>query len=306
MAGKGKKKGIGKIISIIVTVLMYVFFAICLLGLVVSIMSKRSGDGAVSFFGYEMRFVLTGSMEADPSTDVSAYKIKSIKKNSVIFVKRVPEDKTKAEAFYADIKIGDVLTFRYVYGTRQETITHRVVGITAKESGGYIILLRGDNKDGNDEILTQEIDTSAEESFNYVIGKVVGSSYVFGLIIYILKQPIGIILTIIVPSAIIIIYEVVRITSAVGAAKRKKELEERERNQNAIDEQLSEIEELKRKLAALENARGGDVGSSENADDGNSVPDDTEEGSVEDINEQEPQKTEENVAEDGVDIKTDI
>lgn len=306
MAGKGKKKGIGKIISIIVTVLMYVFFAICLLGLVVSIMSKRSGDGAVSLFGYEMRFVLTGSMEADPSTDVSAYKIKSIKKNSVIFVKRVPEDKTKAEAFYADIKIGDVLTFRYVYGTRQETITHRVVCITAKESGGYIILLRGDNKDGNDEILTQEIDTSAEESFNYVIGKVVGSSYVFGLIIYILKQPIGIILTIIVPSAIIIIFEVIRITSAVGAAKRKKELEERERNQNAIDEQLSEIEELKRKLAALENARGGDVGSSENADDGNSVPDDTEEGSVEDINEQEPQKTEENVAEDGVDIKTDI
>ncbi len=242
---KGKKLNFKTILGIIGNVLMYVFFALCLFGLIMSIVSKRDKDGTVILFGHEIRFVLTNSMEKCDLTDVSAYKIKDIPKRSVIFVQVVPEDDVKAEEWYANLKIGDVLTFRYYYST-QETITHRLVDITPKEGSGYILTLEGDNKDYDAKLLKQVIDTSDKDSFNYVLGKVTGVSYPLGLLVYVLKQPIGLALIVIVPCAIIIILEVIRIVTAVNAEKKKKADTEKAERQNEIDE-------LKKQLAALQN-----------------------------------------------------
>ena len=238
---KAKVKKIGKIA---LDVLLYIFLAICIFAVFVTVLSKRDSDGAAEVFGYQMRVVTSDSMSESEFTDVSAYKIKDIPIRSMVFVKVMPDDPAEADEFYRSLKVGDVLTFRYVY-TTQVTITHRITSITEKDTGGFIIELAGDNKNSEDGQLTQVIDTSIPNNTNYVIGKVMGQAYLLGLIMSFLMQPIGIILLIIVPCFIIILLEVLKIAKVLGADKKKREQEEKQKKDD-------ELEELRRKLAELE------------------------------------------------------
>jgi len=238
---KAKVKKIGKIA---LDVLLYIFLAICIFAVFVTVLSKRDSDGAAEVFGYQMRVVTSDSMSESEFTDVSAYKIKDIPIRSMVFVKVMPDDPTEADEFYRSLKVGDVLTFRYVY-TTQVTITHRITSITEKDTGGFIIQLAGDNKNSEDGQLTQVIDTSIPNNTNYVIGKVTGQAYLLGLLMSFLMQPVGIIILIIVPCFIIILLEVLKIAKVLGADKKKREQEEKEKKDN-------ELEELRRKLAELE------------------------------------------------------
>ena len=238
---RAKIKKIGKIA---LDVLLYIFLAICLLSVILTVVSKRDSDGAAEIFGYQMRVVTSDSMSGSEFTDVSDYKIKDIPIRSMVFVKKMPEDPTRADEWYSSLKVGDVLTFRYVY-TTQVTITHRITSITEKETGGFIIELEGDNKSTEDGQLTQIIDTSIPNNPNYIIGKVTGQAYLIGVLMSFLMQPVGMILLIIVPCFIIILFEVLKIANVLGAEKKKREQEEKEKKDK-------ELEELRRKLAELE------------------------------------------------------
>ena len=242
------KKGL----TIALNVLLYILLAVALFSVIMAIVSKKDPDGAATVFGHQVRIVQSESMEESEFTDVSDYKIKSLPLKSILLIKVVPTDADKAEEFYANIKKGDVLTFRYVYD-RQVTITHRVIeDPEKKETGGYIIRLEGDNKDSDDPAVldTQVIDTSlAETSPNYIIGKVVGSSPLLGKFIYMLTLPVGVVCLIIVPALIVIVLEVIHIVNVLSEEKRKKMLEESKKKED-------EIEELKRQLAILSQAVG--------------------------------------------------
>ena len=210
--------------------LVFVFCAICLLLLLFTLFSKQDADGAVKLAGYEMRIVLSGSMEKNADVDVSDYRIKDIKTGSMVLVQLVPEDVTQADKFYSELKVGDVLTFRYDVSAKpfegktapQITVTHRIIDIQPNARGGYIITLRGDNASAT-VADTQVIDTSDQTSPNYVIGKVTAQSFLLGWLAYSLKRPLGLVMLIIVPSVIIVIGQVVQIIS-VCKGKNKKEL----------------------------------------------------------------------------------
>lgn len=236
-----------KIIDIVLNVLTYLFFAICLVALVLSVTAKKDADGAVNLFGTQMRVVLSNSMAKCDQTDVSAYKIKDIPVKSMLFIDLVPEDGKEADEWYKNLKVGDVLTFRYVY-VQQETITHRITEITPKETGGYIIRLDGDNKASDANTLTQTIDTSETDSPNYIIGKVTGQNYLLGLLITAVKSPVGIICIVIIPCIIIAVFEIFRLVGALTENKRKQEREEQKKR----DE---EFEEMKRQLELLQKAQ---------------------------------------------------
>ena len=240
------KQLLKKIAKIAGNVLLYTFIVISLVGVLLTITAKKDADGTATIFGMQMRFVLSPSMEKSDATDVSDFKIKDIPTKSVIFVEVVPDDPAEAEKWYSELAVGDVLTFKYVYVT-QETITHRITSIEPKATGGYIIELEGDNKSENSDTLSQTIDTSQTDSPNYVIGKVVGQNYVLGLFVNMLKNPVVLILCVIVPAVGIIIFEIIRLVTLFGAEKRQKDQEEKEKQQ-------SELDELRRKLAALEAA----------------------------------------------------
>ena len=234
-----------QLLNVFANVFIYVFLGLSIILLCLSITSKKDKNDAINIFGYQMRIVISPSMEKNENTynDIKKFKIKDLKVKSLIFIKKVSDNE---DLWYENIKKGDVLTFRYTYDNKQETITHRVIDIYKNESGiGYTINLQGDNRDKNDSVAIQTIDTSDENSTNYVIGKVVAKSYFFGLLIYSLKQPIGIVLLVIVPSLIIIILEIIRIINYINEEKKKKIIEEKNKQQD-------EIEDLKRKLASLE------------------------------------------------------
>lgn len=241
-----KNARVKKALSITVNVLLYVFFAICVFALITSIRNRKQGD-TFKLFGYEMRYVLTGSMERNPNTDVSGFRIKSIPQGSVVFIKVIPEiDVTSEEEWQMqkdwlkDLKVGDVLTFYYSEYSSQTVITHRITKITPKDDGHFIIELRGDN----DDDIGQVLDTAdyGNGDFNEIIGKVVGKSVVLGGLLTLLKKPWGMALVVIVPCAIVILMEVIKIVNTINESKRQK----------MAEANASEMDELKRRLAQLE------------------------------------------------------
>ena len=237
-----------KLLNVVANVLLFAFLALAIgtvaLTVVSKLNAKNKGDDAVSVFGYQMRIVETNSMGECDDTDVSKFDVKSIPQYSMVFIETVPEDKAEAEQWYKSLKVGDVLTFKYVY-TQQVTITHRVISITPSDDGGLTVTLEGDNKTEDTDLLTQVINTADTDSPNYIVGKVVGHNFLFGLFLNFLRSPWGIIFIIIVPCLIIIILEVIRIVGIVNADKRKKEAEVHQ----AKDDELNE---LRRRLAELE------------------------------------------------------
>ena len=231
-------------------VLLYAFIAISILGILLTITSKKDNDGTATLFGIQIRYVISPSMEKNESMDYSDFTIKDIPVKSMVFIDVVPEDEEEAKRWYSDLKVGDVVTFKYVY-VKQDTITHRITRIEPKSDGGYIISLAGDNRESEADVQIQTIDTSLTNSPNYIIGKVVAVSYPIGLFIGALKSPVGIVCVIIIPSFIILNIEIFKMVRILGADKKKKATEEKERQQNELDE-------LRRRLAELEANRSGE------------------------------------------------
>ena len=232
-----------KILSIVMNVLVYAFIAVIALFLIFTIVFGKLGSDATSILGYQFRTVISPSMEECELTNVSNYDIKSLPLNTMIFIEEVPTDSTEANEWYSDLEVGDVLTFKYLY-VRQEVITHRIIKIEDNGKGGYYIYLEGDNKNTESGILTQMIDTSNEFSPNYVIGKVVGHSYVIGSLVTFLRSTIGLVLIIVV-IVVILILEVLKLAKLLTHDKREAE----KKKQQA---QLDELEELRKKVALLE------------------------------------------------------
>ncbi len=247
-------KKVGKILS---NVVLFVFLVICIFSVFLTVLSKRDTDGAAEVFGYQMRLVTSQSMEKCEYTDVSSFKIKDIPLRSMLFIQTVPDDEGEAEEWYRELQVGDVLTFRYVYGS-QVTVTHRITSITEKASGGFIIELAGDNKNDADGQLTQVIDTSERNSPNYVLGKVTLRAYWFGLLMSFLMTPVGIVFIVILPCLIIILLEVMKIAKTLSRDKREKEEEETRKKEE-------ELEELRRKLAELEAEKNDSAGAAANS-----------------------------------------
>lgn len=242
----GKKDVVKKTLKIVGDVLLFLIIALALFVLVVSITSKKDADGTATVFGCQLRFVQSSSMEQCAETDVSGYEIKSIPVKSCVFIEVVPENEEQKAEWYKALKVGDVLTIKYVY-TKQETITHRIVKIQEKETGGYIITLEGDNKGSDSRLLTQMINTSLQNTPNYVVGKVTGQSYLLGLLVYALKTPVGIVCIVIIPSVIVLIFEVLRLVKVFGGEKKEKLAEKQKAQELELEELKRQLEELQRK-----------------------------------------------------------
>lgn len=235
-----------RIIRIVGSVVLYSFIVVSIFAVMLVLFGQKDPDGTVTVLGRQMRTVLTGSMEECEHTNVEGFDIGSIKKGAMVFIETVPEDPKEAAKWYEALEVGDVLTFRYLY-TNQETITHRIIK-KDKVEGGYKITLRGDNINSKDGALEQVIDTSIDPGIatNYVIGKVVGTSFALGWFISLIKEPIGMVFIIILPCVAIIVLEIVRIFGVVGEEKRRKLTEEHKEK----DDRIAELEKMIAELAA--------------------------------------------------------
>ena len=254
------KQKVLKALQIAGDVLFCLIIAFALFVLIISVSSKRDADGTATVFGYQLRFVRSGSMEKCDQTDVSGYKIKSIPGKSCVFIKKAPapEDQQALNEWCSALSVGDVLTFQYSkYGAaniQDKVITHRIVKIEPKE-GGYIITLEGDNKNDTGSVGQQVIDTTKADGLDYIIGKVEGQSYFLGLCVYALKSPVGLIFIIIVPCMIVIAYEVIKIITVLNKDKKDRQQQEKTAKEDEIALLRKQLEELQKSGGTAEAPR---------------------------------------------------
>lgn len=254
------KQKVLKALQIAGDVLFCLIIAFALFVLIISVSSKRDADGTATVFGYQLRFVRSGSMEKCDQTDVSGYKIKSIPVKSCVFIKKAPapDDQQALNEWCSALSVGDVLTFQYSkYGAtniQDKVITHRIVKIEPKE-GGYIITLEGDNKNDTGSVEQQVIDTTKADGLDYIIGKVEGQSYFLGLCVYALKSPVGLVFIIIVPCMIVIAYEVIKIITVLNKDKKDRQQQEKTAKEDEIALLRKQLEELQKSGGTAEAPR---------------------------------------------------
>ena len=130
-----------KSVKIVASVLLYVFVGLCIVAVVLLLMGRGKEDGATTVLGYQLRTVLTPSMDENDNFDASRFDIGSIPKDAMVFVETVPEDPAEAKEFYDSIREGDVLTFmydEYDIGGQPDVITHRVIARRQVEVDGVL------------------------------------------------------------------------------------------------------------------------------------------------------------------------
>lgn len=266
------KQKVLKALQIAGDVLFCLIIAFALFVLIISVSAKRDADGTANVFGYQLRFVRSGSMEKCDQTDVSGYKIKSIPVKSCVFIKKAPapDDQQALKEWCSALSVGDVLTFQYSkYGAtniQDKVITHRIVKIEPKE-GGYIITLEGDNKNDTGSVGQQVIDTTKADGLDYIIGKVEGQSYFLGLCVYALKSPVGLVFIIIVPCMIVIAYEVIKIVTVLNKDKKDRQQQEKTAKEDEIALLRKQLEELQKSGGTAEAPRQNSDAETETSDD---------------------------------------
>jgi len=106
------------------------------------------------------------------------------------------------------LKVGDILCFK-IETESPTTVTHRIINITSQ---GFIT--KGDaNEDPDTWIVKKE----------NVVGKVIATIPYLGYLGYFVRTPIGFILLIIIPAALLIIIEIKNIIKEAKKAKQEKQ-----------------------------------------------------------------------------------
>ncbi len=179
------------ILSWINHLITFILFTL-LLAVAFLVISTRASGGEPSLFGYQLKIVLSGSMEPE------------IKTGSVIAVKPV-EDKT-------DLKVNDIITF---VDSRNQIVTHRIIDVIGGE-GNKQYVTKGDNNEHPD------VEPVIREN---VIAKYSGFTIPYlGYFIEFAKSQKGAVLLFIVPGVLLLIYAAFQIWSvfkAIEANSRK-------------------------------------------------------------------------------------
>ena len=188
-------KDIKWLVSFMLSVIMYAIIVILLLigaVLLVYFVDFKIRDSNMQTPLYGAYVIVSGSMEPN------------IKIHDAVIIKRVKEEK---------IKIGDVVTYRSMddafYGI---LITHRVVNIEEKD-GRKVYITKGDSN--------ETIDRSPVEAFQ-IQGKVVMKVPKIGYLKYFLIDYYGWIIAILVPSAAIVSYDIVKLFKRVKENREEK------------------------------------------------------------------------------------
>ncbi|WP_026703036.1 signal peptidase I SipW [Salibacterium aidingense] len=168
-----------KLLTLMSSTVTFLLFAALLCMIIIVISSKASG-GSPSAMGYEMKSVLSGSMEPTFQT------------GSIIAIEPTEENGTEYQE-------GDIITFQQ---DRDTLVTHRITEVN--ESGSQVIYkTKGDNNDAAD----------MEPVLNSnVVGQYTGFTIPYaGYFIDFANSPTGALVLLIVPGIIIFLYGILSI-----------------------------------------------------------------------------------------------
>ena len=254
-----------KVLNIILDVL-FALFVVLAIFMVVGHVSAKKNEGTIPVFNSQLRLVETGSMAENKNyskEEYKSFKIKNLPIDTLISVDDITKKSyEKRDDFYATLKRGDVLTFKYPVNGLVTVVTHRVTDVEKLPDRNfykddhitldysrpnYKITLKGDAVEGEGESVYQYIETAKDEEdpMCYVIGEVKWSSLSTGKFTRFISSKWGIVVLVIVPCATLLIYEVSKIVLILVKNKKEKEALET----GAKD---AELEELRKKVKELE------------------------------------------------------
>lgn len=213
-------KATKRIIKILIYVVLIAFIILSASLVTFTLIQKKSGED-ITVFGYRYMRVLTGSMEGEEQS----YEIKTIKTDSLIAVK------VADEGFYKNLKVGDVITFKWAGPEGVINLTHRVHSIQESE-GVYYVTTHGDANSADSFEYLASTD-------NTVIGKVTYANATLGKCVKFLQSKLGMVLIILVPCILLMLIEVVRIVTNINNLRIKKNKDSK------IARLEKELEELK-------------------------------------------------------------
>lgn len=181
---------IRKLISQTLTTLLLLIFIL----MAASVIISRAGGGEPNFFGYQIKTVLSGSMEP------------FIRTGSIIMIK--PDEKKDQFAK------GDVITFR----SKDKLITHRIVEVLNNKNQQQVMYrTQGDHNDAPD--------LEAVPSGN-VIGKYTGFQLPYlGYAMNFANSKAGSVLLLIVPGLLLLVYSIISTWKAISTLDKKTELQ---------------------------------------------------------------------------------
>ena len=267
---QGKKKVWQKILSIgewvlIGALLIFDIFVISMR------FSTNTGRGT-NFFGNEIFIVQTGSMEGsqdlyDANPD---WEIKDCPIDSAVFVQDAPATISEGDsqetiefkqqmidAYYGDIKVGDVMTFYYQVGTTV-IVTHRVTAINiihGQYGNVYRFTLRGDNPTGDKVVSAYSPTQTVQSDTGMVIGKVTRCEVGLGkFIVHFIQNKVLMGVLIIAPAGIMFVYEIAKIIVILQRSKEQARQEAQNNEVNELKEKLEQLQQQepkKDKLAEL-------------------------------------------------------
>lgn len=176
-----------KIINSAINVLLFTVF--CLMILVVLI-SKASG-GEPSLFGYELKIVLSGSMEPE------------FKTGSVIAV--------KSDVNTSELQAGDVITY---LKDEYTLVTHRIMDVI-ETGAGTLFQTKGDHNAAPDVELVLDQNVVAQYT-GFTIPYV-------GYVMNFASTKVGILLLLVLPGVLLLGYSIITITQALRYLDKKIE-----------------------------------------------------------------------------------
>ncbi|MCY7755662.1 signal peptidase I [Bacillus haynesii] len=169
--------------------ILYVIIFTLIIAAVIVVISTKSSGGEPQLFGYQLKTVLSGSMEPE------------FKTGSMIAVQKVENP--------GSLKKGDIITFMQDENTM---VTHRIIGIT-KNKSNLMFKTKGDNNQNpdSDPVLAEN-----------VVAKYSGITIPYaGYLLDFASKPIGTAILLIVPGLLLILYAVITVSAALREIDQK-------------------------------------------------------------------------------------
>jgi signal peptidase I len=175
-----KAKKVWKITSNIITGILFLL----LIFMIFVVVSSKASGGEPNFLGYQLKTVLSGSMEP------------TFKTGSIIAIE--PSNNP------TEFNKGDIITFKKDEST---IVTHRVIEVIKNDSGDILYKTKGDNNEDADvePVLSQN-----------VLAKYTGFTIPYaGYLVDFAKSKIGTALLLIIPGFILLMYSIVTVLGVI-------------------------------------------------------------------------------------------
>lgn len=218
-----------KALNIIKNILVWALVVLSVCMMIFTIVSVTTFDrNDRSLFGYRAYIVTSNSMS---KSELNANEKVHFNAGDLIFVKYV--DPTS-------LKEGDIITYQSQGGENfGETVTHKIRKITTDAEGNPGFITYGTNTGVDDEIVV---------TYPYILGKYQGQAPWIGHFFNFLRTPVGYIVCIFIPFALLIIHQGIK---CIGLFRRYKK-EQMEELQAEKDKIAAEREENAKMLAELQ------------------------------------------------------